>query len=230
MECSTPECTFGVTTVRLKTGQWHISPKRFNWQHSDFCFPTGIQLPLRPSFLASLPVIQSTLHTHPETSVKTLHNSLLSSGNNVGYQQVQRAKHIALRDTLLAANEDLAMIGALCAAFATLNPNSVINVDYDETDGVKVLRRFFLYLGTHDKVVDCLLSCWSADACHLKALLFKHQIFGIVGLTATGRLFIIALAFADIENTENWEWFFRMLLRAGVLARLLSDGKVSGNV
>ena len=41
---------------------------------------------------------------------------------------------------------------------------------------------------------------------------------------------IIALAFADIENTENWEWFFRMLLCAGVLALLLADGKVSGNV
>ena len=95
--CSTPECAFGVTTVRLKSGQWHFSPKRFHWQHSAFCLPACTQLPLRPSFLASLPVIQSTLCAHPKTSVKALHNSLLSSGKKVGYQQVRRAKHIALR-------------------------------------------------------------------------------------------------------------------------------------
>ena len=175
-----------------------------------------------------MPIVQSSLLTQPDTSAKALHKSLVFSGNNVGYQQVVRAKHIALRDTLVAANQDLAMIGSLCAAFVALNPNSVIDVDYEEADGEKVLRRFFLYPGSHDKVIDCLLSCWSADACHLKALLFKQQIFGIVGLSATGRLFIIALAFADIENTENWEWFFRNLLRAGGMAKLLTQGKVSG--
>ena len=93
-----------------------------------------------------------------------------------------------------------------------------------------MLRGFFLYPGSHDKVIDCLLSCWRADACHLKALLFKQQIFGIVSpsLSATGRLFIIALAFADIEDTENWEWFFRNLLRTGGMAKFLTQGKVSG--
>ena len=180
-----------------------------------------------------MPSVQSSLLTQPDKSAKALHKSLVSSGNNlnVGYQQLVLAKLIALRDTLVAANQDLAMnpmIGSLCAAFVALNPNSVINVDYKEADGEKVLRRFFLYPGSHDKVIDCLLSCWSADACHLKALLFKQQIFGIVGLSATGRLFIIALAFADIENTENWEWFFRNLLRAGGMAKLLTQGKVSG--
>ena len=228
VRCATPDCTFRVTTNRLKNGRWHIPCSTFVWEHSASCIPTSTQLPLRPSFLASLPVFQSALIAQPETSAKTLQKSLLSSGNNVQYQQVVRAKRIALRDTLLAANEDLAMIGALCSAFASLNPNSVIDVDYAEADGEKVLRRFFLYPGSHVKVAACLLSCWSADACHLKALLFKHQIFGILSLTATGRLFILALAFADTENTENWEWFFRNLLRAGGVAPLLNDGKVSG--
>ena len=129
-----------------------------------------------------MPSVQSSLLTQPDKSAKALHKSLVSSGNNlnVGYQQLVLAKLIALRDTLVAANQDLAMnpmIGSLCAAFVALNPNSVINVDYKEADGEKVLRRFFLYPGSHDKVIDCLLSCWSADACHLKALLFKQQIF-----------------------------------------------------
>ena len=39
-----------------------------------------------------------------------------------------------------------------------------IDVSFEETDGDEVLRRFFLYPGPHDKITDCLLSCWSADA------------------------------------------------------------------
>ena len=76
----------------------------------------------------------------------------------------------------------------------SLNPNSVIDVRFEETDGDEVLRRFFLYPGPHDKITDCLLSCWSADACHLKALF-------AVALSVLGRIFIFAPGFADIEIT-----------------------------
>ena len=40
--------------------------------------------------------------------------------------------------------------------------------------------------------------------------------------------FYHCLAFADIEDTENWEWFFRNLLRTGGMAKFLTQGKVSG--
>ena len=52
-----------------------------------------------------------------------------------------RAKRIALLDTLLAAyNEDRAMIGTHWSAFASLNPNFVIDVDCAEADEEKLLR------------------------------------------------------------------------------------------
>ena len=63
-------------------------------------------------------------------------------------------------DTLVAADEDLAMIGTLCAAFVSLNPNSVMDVDDEKVDGEKVLHLFLLYRGSHDRLfIDCLLSC-----------------------------------------------------------------------
>ena len=91
-----------------------------------------------------MPIVQSSLLTQPDTSAKALHKSLVSSGNNVGYQEVVRAKHIALRDTLVAANQDLAMISSLCAAFVALNPNFVIDVAYEEADGESVARIFLV--------------------------------------------------------------------------------------
>ena len=52
------------------------------------------------------------------------------------------------------------MIGTLCAAFVSLNPNSVMDVDDEKVDGEKVLRLFLLYRGSHDRLfIDCLLSC-----------------------------------------------------------------------
>ena len=56
------------------------------------------------------------------------------------------------------------MISTLCAAFVCLNPNFVIDVGIEEPDGEKVLRRFILYPSFQDKITDCQLSRWSADA------------------------------------------------------------------
>ena len=53
------------------------------------------------------------------------------------------------------------MIGSLCAAFVALNPNSVIDVDYEEADGEKVLRRFSLYPGSHDNCLHWRLSAYA---------------------------------------------------------------------
>ena len=50
------------------------------------------------------------------------------------------------------------MISTLCAAIVSLNPNSVIDVGYEEAARERVLPRFFLYPGSHDKITDCLLS------------------------------------------------------------------------
>ena len=144
------DCTFSITTNRFKNCRLNIPRRTFSREHS------GTQLPFRPSILGSFLVIQSNLLMQPETSAKTLRKSLLSSGNNVWYQQVVRAKRV-LRETLLAAIGDLAI---LCA-----------DVEYAEAEGEKKMRRFFLYHGPHGKMVACLLLCWSGDAGHLKALL-----------------------------------------------------------
>ena len=45
-----------------------------------------------------------------------------------------------------------------------LNLNSVIDVGYEKADREKVLRRVFLCPGSHDKITDCLLPRWSANA------------------------------------------------------------------
>ena len=50
------------------------------------------------------------------------------------------------------------MISTLCAAIVSLNPNSVIDVGYEEAARERVMRRFFLYPGSHDKITDCLLA------------------------------------------------------------------------
>ena len=71
------------------------------------------------------------------------HKSLLSCGNNVGYQRAVLANSIALsNNTLVAANEDLAIVGILCAA--SLNPNSVITLDFVRTRTRKKCCNFFV--------------------------------------------------------------------------------------
>ena len=84
VKCSTFDCTFCATTDSdcFKNLHLHIRQSNFLGDHSASCFPTGTQLPFRLSILSSLPVVQSTLRTQPETSTKTLHKSLLSSSNN----------------------------------------------------------------------------------------------------------------------------------------------------
>ena len=95
-----------------------------------------------------------------DTSAKSLHKSLLSRGNNVGYQREVLKKRIALRDILVAVNEDLSMVGTLCRAYAS--QSQLRNrCGLEEADGEKVLRRFFLYSASHDKITT---NCFRAGA------------------------------------------------------------------
>ena len=85
----------------------------------------------------------------------------------------------------------------LCVVFVSLIPNSVIDVDYAKADtrpdGGKVLLWLFL-TWSQAKIMAYLLLCWSIDVFQLKELLFKHKFFGFVGLAASSRRFIVALA------------------------------------
>ena len=79
-----------------------------------------------------------------------LHKSLVSSGNNFGRQLL--ARRIALhRHASRRERGPFRDRNPVCRV-VPLNPNSVIDLDYEETDVDLALRRFFFYPGSHDKI------------------------------------------------------------------------------
>ena len=81
--------------------------------------------------------MHSTLLKHRHISKGSTQVPPLYRGNHFGTKQEVLPKRIALHDTLVAANEDLSMLGTLRAASLSLNPNSMIDVGYEEAEGRK---------------------------------------------------------------------------------------------
>ena len=72
-----------------------------------------------------------------------------------------------------------------------------------------LLRKFFFHKGSHDKMVACLLSCWSGDAFHLELLSALSVLLRVVDFLPS------------LYSSQR---------KSGGLAPLLIDGKSLGLV
>ncbi|XP_011078638.1 uncharacterized protein LOC105162328 [Sesamum indicum] len=93
------------------------------------------------------------------------------------------------------------------------NPRSSIIMKLNKEVNPPVLQRMYFCLrGMRDGFIEGCRPLIGLDGCFLKGL-FKGQLLAAIGRDPNDNIYLIAVAYVEVEKYDSWEWFLNLLLR-----------------
>lgn len=146
------------------------------------------------------------------TLVELRHMVMKKYNVRVTISQCSRARSKAMYEMTTILNNHYARIWDYAEAIKSTNPGSTVEVNVlAQPNGTIVFQRFYV----------CFNACkegWLAgcrkviglDGCFLKGTA-QGELLSAVGRDANNQVFPIAWALVDVETTQNWLWFCRLI-------------------
>ena len=226
VRCSDEQCPWiAQFTLHSYSGRrtFYCDRDRSNFRHSELCPIVHDTRGLSPKALASMPEFQTIIKDSPKSPTAVIQNIVdLRLNINVLSHTVQRARRFVLGEDVDQANQALADIGAVAAAYLSLNPGAVVDLTVDSSNKLKY---WFVAFDNSDILcgIQCVLFC---DGGHIKNPACRRVVLAISALDLENRVIILALALVATESTESWTYMLHQFSRTAVGIRARSGAMV----
>ncbi|XP_024006589.1 uncharacterized protein LOC112083091 [Eutrema salsugineum] len=207
--CGGEGCSWRIySSISGKSGTWQV----VTFQSKHTCVPNGKCKMLKAPVIARL--FLDKIREEPEYYMPMkLEEMIMEKWRiSVSRPQCQHARNKALKWIAVEYAEQFARLRDYKAELELSNPNSSVVVDCVTNDeGQHVFQRFYVCF-------DNLRKSWKqhcrpligVDGCFLKTVQ-KGELFIANGRDADNRIYPIAWAVVQKENTNNWSWFFQKI-------------------
>ncbi|XP_071740827.1 uncharacterized protein [Rutidosis leptorrhynchoides] len=153
------------------------------------------------------------IRINPRIKLKELRHLVMKKYNvRVTQSQCSRAKARAIYEMNSILDNHYSRIWDYAQAIGETNPGTTVEVNVqNQEDGSTTFQRFYVcfkackegWIGGCRKVI-------GLDGCFLKGIA-QGELLSAVGRDANNQVFPIAWALVDVETTENWSWFIKLL-------------------
>lgn len=91
------------------------------------------------------------------------------------------------------------------------NPGSTVKIGVDRVNEISTFKRIYVcFQSLKDGFKEGCIKIIGLDGCFLKSFV-KGEILAAIGRDGNNGMFPIAWALIDVECTETWEWFIKLL-------------------
>ncbi|KAG8376039.1 hypothetical protein BUALT_Bualt09G0022200 [Buddleja alternifolia] len=127
--------------------------------------------------------------------------------------KIYRAKRYVLELMKGDTKQQYNLLYNYCETVVKHNPTSTLILKVDRSLNPLVLERMYFCLpGIRVGFLDGCRPIIGLDGCFLKGL-YKGQLLCATGRDGNDSIYLIAMAYVEIEKFETWEWFLALLLR-----------------
>lgn len=153
--------------------------------------------------------VKATLKEHPNMTPGQIITYIQKHfGVTISYRKAWRAKEFAVSELVGSWDESYRILPSYCAELTRVDPDAVTVLVCREEDR---FARFFWSFGACIKSYkNNIRGIISIDAAHLKGK-YRGQLLVATSLDGNNKIFPIAFAVVESENTDSWSWFFRIL-------------------
>ncbi|XP_024004160.1 uncharacterized protein LOC112081609 [Eutrema salsugineum] len=205
-------------------GKWKV--KTYEDVHT--CFKDGRSKILKKSVIVKL--FLDEIRTYPEYRPKMIQDQIQQRYNLIAtYDQCKKAKEKTISIINSDYVEQFSRLKDYRNAILEQNKESTVVLEtVPNDDGNEIFRRFYVCF-------EAMKNAWTmwcrpvfgVDGCFMKCTL-KGQLLAAVGKDANNGMYPFAWAVVDVENEENWTWFFKLLkadfnLQQGQHYTIISD-------
>eukprot|EP00958_Prasinococcus_capsulatus_P026091 scaffold4582_cov202-Prasinococcus_capsulatus_cf.AAC.4 len=199
--CCTPSCQWHLVGVRTAIDAWTLRERI----GCHTCFAQGS---VSAATMASMPSFRSLANA--QASAAKLQTHLLSQGLSTSIHKVYRAKQLIASQNRASYTASFARLPGYLEA---LRP--WCHTAY-EASGGNFLRAAVVFKVS--PMIQSLLKITVVDAVHSKHPVYAGQMLVMTTLTSNRNLVVLAVAWVDAENSDNYSWFFRQIKEVEGLA------------